>query len=57
MKYYLISFSDYSDTIGKAANKTEMRKSANLYCRQWQLDCKVSEIVEISEAEYNSRKR
>lgn len=57
MKYYLILFSDYTDTIGIAKNKTEMRKNANLYCRQWQLECVVSDVVEISETEYNSRKR
>lgn len=57
MKFYLITFTDYSETIGKAANKAEMRKSANLYCRQWQLEERVESITEISEAEYNSRKR
>ena len=57
MKYYLIRFTDCTDTIGTAANKTNMRKSANLYIKQWQCDCKVESITEISEQEYNSRKR
>ena len=57
MKYYLITFSDYSETIGKQANKAAMLKDARLYCRQWGLIETVKEVTEISEAEYNSRKR
>ena len=57
MKYYLITFSDYSETIGKQANKAAMLKDARLYCKQWGLIETVKEVTEISEAEYNSRKR
>ena len=57
MKYYLITFSDYSETIGKQTSKTAMLKDARLYCRQWQLTETVKEITEISEAEYNARLR
>lgn len=57
MKYYKIIFTDGSETIGKQKNKTEMRKDANLYCRQWQLSERIQSINEISEAEYNSRLR
>ena len=57
MRYYLIKFTDCTETIGKQTNKAAMRKDANLYCRQWQLDARVEEIQEISENEYNSRLR
>lgn len=57
MKYYQINFTDGTGTIGKQANKAAMRKDANLYCRQWQLDCRVESIIEISETEYTSKLR
>ena len=57
MKYYKIFFSDYSETIGKAANKREMQKNANLYVKQWNLTEKITDIQEISETEYNALKR
>ena len=55
MKYYLITFSDYSETIGKQASKAAMMKDARKYCRMWGLSETVKEIHEISESEYNSR--
>ncbi len=55
MKYYLITFSDYSETIGKQSSKAAMMKDAKAYCRAWDLAETVTEIKEISEAEYNSR--
>lgn len=57
MRYYQINFTDGTDTIGKQENKAAMRRDANLYCRQWQLDARVESINEISEAEYTSRLR
>ena len=48
MKDYIIYFSDGTDTTGKAINKTEMRKQANIYIRAWQLDCCVSRIEEVN---------
>lgn len=57
MKFYKIIFTDYSETIGTAPNKATMRKDANYYCRAWNLDERPAEIIEISEAEYNSLKR
>ena len=57
MKYYLITFSDYSETIGKAANTTEMRNQAKAYCKAWNLTETVSDIIEISESEYNNKLR
>lgn len=52
MKYYLITFSDYSETIGKQENLAKMRADANRYCRMWNLAETVRDIIEISEAEY-----
>lgn len=57
MKYYQINFTDGTQTIGKEANKAAMRKAASLYCRQWQLEERVEDIIEITEAEYTSRLR
>ena len=57
MKYYEIIFTNGSETIGKQKNKTEMRKDANLYCKQWHLTERVQAINEISEAEFISRLR
>jgi hypothetical protein len=57
MRYYQINFTDGTDTIGKQVNKAAMRKDANLYCRQWQLEERVESIIEITEEEYNSRLR
>ena len=57
MKYYKIIFSDYSETIGKQTNKTAMMKDARAYCRMWNLEETIKEVIEISEAEYNRLKR
>ena len=57
MKYYKIIFSDYSETIGKQASKTAMEKDARAYCRAWNLEETVREVIEITESEYNSLKR
>lgn len=57
MKFYKIIFTDYSETIGTAANKSAMKKDANYYCRAWNLEERPKDIIEISEAEYNSLKR
>lgn len=57
MKYYKIIFSDYSETIGKQKNKREMEKDARQYCRAWNLEETPREVIEITEAEYNSLKR
>ena len=56
MKYYLIIFSDYSETIGKQTTKAAMMKDARAYCRAWNLTETVKEVREITEKEYNSRK-
>lgn len=57
MKYYLILFTDCTDTIGKQTSKTAMMKDAKHYCKAWGLDCTVQNIIEITEEEYNSRIR
>lgn len=57
MKYYLILFTDCTDTIGKQTSKTAMMKDAKYYCKAWGLDCTVQNIIEITEEEYNSRIR
>ena len=57
MKYYLITFSDYSETIGKNDNITKMRADANRYCKMWGLSETVRDITEISENEYNEKLR
>lgn len=56
MKYYLITFGDYSETIGKQTSKAAMMKDARQYCRMWDIECGIKEITEITEAEYNNRK-
>lgn len=57
MKYYKIIFSDYSETIGKQTNKAAMTKDARAYCRAWNLEETVKDVIEITETEYNSLKR
>ena len=57
MKYFLVIFSDYSETIGKQKSKAAMMKDARQYCRMWNLSETVREVQEITEEEYNSRKR
>lgn len=57
MRYYKIIFSDYSETIGTAANKAEALKNGRHYCKIWNLSETVREVVEISENEYKSLKR
>lgn len=57
MKFFLITFSDYTETIGKQTSKSAMLKDARLYCKRWNLDCNVKDVTEITEAEYISRLR
>lgn len=57
MKYFLVVFSDYSETIGKQKSKAAMMKDARQYCKMWNLSETVREVMEITEEEYNSRKR
>lgn len=57
MKYYLVIFSDYSETIGTFKNKTEALKAGRLYCRLWDLSETVKDVKEITEEEYNARNR
>lgn len=57
MKYYLIIFSDYSETIGKQTSRAAMLKDARSYCRQWNLAETIKDVIQITEEEYNSRKR
>ena len=54
-KYYLIIFTDYSETTGKQTSKAAMMKDARTYCRIWNLEECVKEVIEISEEEYNRR--
>ena len=56
MKYYLITFSDYTETIGTAKNKRDMERDARAYCRRWGLIETVRDVSEISADEYNARK-
>lgn len=56
MKYYKIIFSDYSETTGKQTSKAAMLKDARQYCRAWNLEETVKEVIEITEEEYNSRR-
>ena len=56
MKYYKIIFSDYSETIGKQTSKAAMERDARAYCRAWNLEETVKDVIEITETEYNSRK-
>ena len=55
MKYYQIIFSDYSETIGKQKNKSEMMKDARQYCRMWDLTETVIDVIEITEEDYKRR--
>lgn len=57
MKFYKIIFSDYSETIGKQANRAAMERDARKYCKMWNLSETVREVVEITETEYNERTR
>lgn len=57
MKYYLITFTDYSETIGKQKNKAAMIRDAKAYCRMWNLTEGVQDVREITEEEYNGRLR
>lgn len=57
MKYYLITFTDYTETIGKQENKTKMIQDARRYCIAWNLDITVKDVQEITENEYNKRVR
>ena len=57
MKYFLITFSDYSETIGKQTSRAAMERDARQYCKLWNLTETVREVAEITEAEYNARKR
>lgn len=57
MKFYKIIFTDYSETIGKQANRAAMERDARKYCKMWNLSETVREVVEITETEYNERTR
>lgn len=57
MKYYLITFGDYTETIGKQTSKSAMMKDARKYCQMWDIYAGIKDITEISETEYNRRKR
>ena len=57
MKFYKIIFSDYSETIGKQANRAAMERDARKYCKMWNLSETVREVIEITETEYNERTR
>ena len=57
MRYYRIYFSDCTDTIGKAANKTEIRKEARKYIKAWSLDLSIDRIEEITPEEYEQNRR
>ena len=57
MRFYKIIFSDYSETIGKQANRAAMERDARKYCKMWNLSETVREVVEITETEYNERTR
>ena len=55
MKYYLITFTDYTETVGKQTSKAAMMKDARTYCRIWNLEEGVKEVIEISKEEYDRR--
>lgn len=55
MKYYLIIFSDFSETIGKQTSKAAMMKDARTYCIMWNLTETVREVIEISYEEYERK--
>ena len=57
MKYYLVIFSDFSETVGKQTSKSAMMKDARMYCKMWNLAETVREVKEITPEEYESRKR
>lgn len=57
MKYFLITFDDCSETIGKQTSKSAMMRDARKYCKMWDICAGIKEITEITEAEYNSRLR
>ena len=57
MRYYKINFSDYSYTIGIFKSKKDALSSGRLYCRQWQLEEKVTDVEEITSEQYEALKR
>ena len=57
MKYFLITFSDYTETRGTARTKKDMERDARAYCRAWNLSETVRDVSEISSDEYNARKQ
>ena len=56
MKYYIVIFSDFSETVGKQTSKSAMMKDARMYCKMWNLSETVREVKEITPEEYESRK-
>ena len=55
MKYYLVIFSDYSETVGKQTNRAAMERDARQYCKTWGLSETVREVTEITAEEYSRR--
>lgn len=55
MKYYLVIFSDYSETVGKQTNRAAMERDARQYCKMWGLSETVREVQEITAEEYSRR--
>ena len=57
MKYYKIIFGDWTETVGRQTNKTNMMKDARTYCRMWNIPEGIKEIQEITQEEYERRMR
>jgi hypothetical protein len=55
MKYYLVIFSDYSETVGKQTSRAAMERDARQYCKMWGLSETVREVKEITAEEYSRR--
>ena len=55
MKYYLVIFSDYSETVGKQTSRAAMERDARAYCHMWGLSETVREVQEITAEEYSRR--
>ena len=55
MKYYLVIFSDYSETVGKQTSRAAMERDARQYCKMWGLSETVREVQEITAEEYSRR--
>ena len=55
MKYYIVIFSDYSETVGKQTSRAAMERDARQYCKMWGLSETVKEVQEITAEEYSRR--